>query len=149
MLLYSISFFTNYGHIYGPYGSNRGILSSVSLSQKRGYFHSFGGIVLKGRFNHITANIEYAWVVFKTHNNENDSLVKESSLDADLFPYVHFDTESKYNLLRSDKHSRYSVHTVDSEPYVNIALNKHSLAYKFSTYFGFWFYLNDLVGTYS
>ncbi|VDH97854.1 Hypothetical predicted protein [Mytilus galloprovincialis] len=79
MLLDSISFDTNYGRTYGPYGSNGGYPSSSFPSQKRGYFHSFRGIVLKGRYDHFIANIECAWVVFKTHNTDNDRLMNESS----------------------------------------------------------------------
>ncbi|VDI65428.1 Hypothetical predicted protein [Mytilus galloprovincialis] len=79
MLLDSISFDTNYGRTYGPYGSNGGYPSSSSPSQTRGYFHSFRGIVAKGRYDHHIANIEYAWIVFKPHSTDYGRPLTESS----------------------------------------------------------------------
>ncbi|XP_063426070.1 uncharacterized protein LOC134709870 [Mytilus trossulus] len=65
MLICSMSFNTNFGRTHGPYGGVGGIESSCSPSQKRGYLHSFRGIILKGRYEHYVANIECNWVVFE------------------------------------------------------------------------------------
>ncbi|CAC5379304.1 KLHL1_4_5 [Mytilus coruscus] len=78
-LIASLSFDTNYGRTYGPYGSDAGFPSSSSPPQKRGYFHSFHGMVYKGRYEYFIANIEFKWVVFETHNTDN----KEPSIHSD------------------------------------------------------------------
>ncbi|CAG2195185.1 KLHL1_4_5 [Mytilus edulis] len=95
ILLNSISFDTNYGRTYGPYGSNGGYPSSSSPSQKRGYFHSFQGIVVKGRYDHYIANIECAWVVFKTDKADYNISSSKSSKPKDFFSIIRFrgDTE--------------------------------------------------------
>ncbi|XP_071161497.1 uncharacterized protein [Mytilus edulis] len=71
VLIDSLSFDTNYGRTYGPYGSDGGFPSSASPPQKRGYFHSFHGMVYKGRYEYFIANIEFTWVVFETHNTDS------------------------------------------------------------------------------
>ncbi|CAG2195189.1 unnamed protein product [Mytilus edulis] len=72
MLLDSISFETNYGCTYGPYGGNAGYPSSSSPSQIRGYFHSFRGNVLKGEYyDHFIAITNFTWVVFIESNTDD------------------------------------------------------------------------------
>ncbi|VDI57915.1 Hypothetical predicted protein [Mytilus galloprovincialis] len=71
VLIDSLSFDTNYGRTYGPYGSDGGFPSSASPPQKRGYFHSFHGMIYKGQYEYFIANIEFKWVVFETHNTDN------------------------------------------------------------------------------
>lgn len=72
VLIDSLSFNTNYGRTYGPYGGNGGYPSSSSPTKIRGYFHSFRGIILKGRYDHFIANIEFVWAVFATNNTVNE-----------------------------------------------------------------------------
>ncbi|XP_063418726.1 uncharacterized protein LOC134701506 [Mytilus trossulus] len=101
ILLDSISFETNYGRTYGPYGSDAGYPSSSSPSQKRGYFHSFRGIVVKGRYDHYIANIECTWVVFKPHSTDYGRLLTESSKSKHLGHHVK--TESVIQRSLSDE----------------------------------------------
>ncbi|XP_052106753.1 uncharacterized protein LOC127739184 [Mytilus californianus] len=132
MLTDSISFFTNYGRTYGPYGSNSGYPSSSSPSKQRGYFHSFRGIVLKGRYDHFIAIIDCTWVVFKMTNTDYDRIVKESSkFDDYIRMRVNFETDWRKHFRGSGFQSLTSVvESVDSEPYV-VFENKASLSYKF------------------
>lgn len=85
MFINRISSDTSYGRTYGPYGSIDGYQASSSPSQKRGYFHSLRGIVLKGRYDHYIANIEFVWAVFTTNNkvnrSENDDMYYQRYMD--------------------------------------------------------------------
>lgn len=131
MLTDGITFFTNYGRTYGPYGSSGGTPSFSTPSQKRGYFHSFRGIVLKGRYDHFIAIIDCTWVVFKTTNKDNDRIVKErSKFDDYIRMRVNFETDwSKHCRGSWILNSTSVMESVDSEPY-EVFENKDSLSYK-------------------
>ncbi|CAC5379305.1 KLHL18 [Mytilus coruscus] len=85
MLIDSISFNTNYGRTYGPYGGNGGYPSSSSPSHIRGYFHSFKGNVLKGKYyDPFIAITDITWVVFTEPNtNDYDRSLKARSKSED------------------------------------------------------------------
>ncbi|XP_071160513.1 kelch-like protein 22 [Mytilus edulis] len=109
MLLDSISFDTNYGRTYGPYGGNGGYPSSSSPSQIRGYFHSFRGNVLKGQnYDYYIAITDFTWVVFTEHDTDD---------------YDHYIDLHKFDCYMKTK---LKIHIKDDVPMVNMHVKKNA-----------------------
>ncbi|CAC5398818.1 unnamed protein product [Mytilus coruscus] len=65
MFIDSITFFTNMGHTFGPYGGNGGHRSDLDIPpSNHGYFHSFKGKVVKHRYANSVAYLQFNWVAF-------------------------------------------------------------------------------------
>ncbi|CAG2243294.1 unnamed protein product [Mytilus edulis] len=65
MFIDNITFVTNMGRTFGPYGGNGGHRSDLDIPpSKRGYFHSFKGKVVKHRYANSIAYLQFNWIAF-------------------------------------------------------------------------------------